>query len=98
MPDITALGLYAEYLNEDVKFGGERVARIMFRVFEGLVSSKPIQQHLHDGKYEDIVKHWVWVKYWALGVCRVVCYPIAAVLFPVNTLKIMAEVVLSIFK
>jgi hypothetical protein len=94
IPDTLALGQYAAYLNEDVRFEGENVARILFRILEGGLSTRPIQQHLHYGKYEQVIGHWLWVRYWVLGLCRVVCYPIAVILFPLHSFKMVMQMVL----
>jgi hypothetical protein len=84
-PDIRALSRYAKYLNTSPVFSGERVARVLFMVLESSSFPKScISESLFGvtGKlrmpYSQIVYTWEVRKLWMLGLCRLVCWPIAA--------------------
>ena len=85
LPDMHGIGDYALYLNEIPCFSGEKAARGIFMVTNGMFSSKTINNLLFGPEgakrtpYRDIIKSWKLHKLLLLNLARLLAYPFAAV-------------------
>ena len=85
LPALRGLLEYATYLNQAPTFSGEKVARLIFLILEGIMTkNNNITSNLfgplskNRPKYDQIFSKWSIKKFWVLNIIRLIVYPITA--------------------